>query len=167
MMVVIIMLVVMIMVVMVVCAKLTIIVDEFGHVLVVASAGAFLAMVMIMVVAVALLPFLVGVMVVLVIVASAGAFLSMFVFMVVVIVASAGAFLSMFVFMVMVVLEGFLVDVVVETGVVDCVNHPVEEFALFDIENCAHEVEVDNIATCQGTVMLDTVVHIDEVEGYS
>jgi hypothetical protein len=68
--------------------------------------------------------------------------------------------------MVVVLQRGF-VDVVVESGVVDGVNHPVGELVLVDIEDCAHEVERNDIAAGKGSVVLDTVVHVDEVEGDS
>ena len=66
--------------------------------------------------------------------------------------------------MVVVLQRGF-VDVVVESGVVDGVNHPVGELVLVDVQDGAHEVEFDKVAAGEGAVVLDTVVHVDEVEG--
>ena len=67
--------------------------------------------------------------------------------------------------MVMVVLEGLPVDGVIESGIVDGMEHLVGELVLVDIQDGAHEVELHFVGTVHGTVVLDTVVHVDEVEG--
>ncbi len=95
--------------------------------------------------------------------------------LVIVMVVMAGAlwviaFLSVLVDMVMVMvvsLEGFLVDEVIETRIVDGVEHLVGEVVFVDVEDSAHEVELDLVRAVHGPVVLDTVVHVDEVEGYS
>ena len=69
------------------------------------------------------------------------------------------------VMMVMVVLEGFPVDGVIETGIVDGMEHLVGELVLVDIQDGTHEVEFHFVGTVHGSVVLDSVVHVDEVEG--
>jgi len=96
----------------------------------------------------------------LVIVVVAAALVVMVIMIVVVLVV-----MVMMVVMVVMMLEGLLVNVVVETGVVDGVYHPVGEFVLVYIENGAHEVEFHDVVAGEGAVVLDTVVHVDEVEG--
>ena len=66
--------------------------------------------------------------------------------------------------MVMVV-EGLGVDLVVETRIVYRMHHLVGEFMLVHIEDRAHEVEFHMVRAGKGTVVLDPVVHVDEIEG--
>ena len=82
-------------------------------------------------------------------------------------VAVAVRVVTLAVIVVMVVFEAFLVDEVIDSGVVDSMEHLVGELVLVDIEDCAHEVERNDIAAGKGSVVLDTVVHVDEVEGNS
>ena len=58
-----------------------------------------------------------------------------------------------------------LVQLVIETGVVDGMVHPVFEFVLIHIEDGAHEVEVDLLARFECSVVLYAVVHVCEVQG--
>ena len=44
-------------------------------------------------------------------------------------------------------------------------EHLVGELVLVDIQNRTHEVELDLVGTVHLSVVLDTVVHIDQVEG--
>ena len=73
--------------------------------------------------------------------------------------------LSVVVIMVVMVLQGLFVDEIVDTGVVDGVKHLVGELVLVNVEDCAHEVETDLVGTGDSSVVLDTVVHVDQVEG--
>lgn len=88
---------------------------------------------------------------------------------VVVLVLVAFALLVAVVVMVVlvVVLEGGFVDVVVESGTVDRVEHEVGELVFLDVEDGAHEVELHEIVALEDAVVLDAVVHVDEVEGDS
>ena len=135
-------------------AEVAVLVDHVCEAVFVAVAVrvvALLAVVMVMVVLVALT---VGII----------TFLSV---LVLVFVAVAVRVVTLAVIVVMVVFEALLVDEVVNSGVVDGVEHLVGELVLVDIEDCAHEVEGNDIAAGKGSVMLDTVVHVDEVEGDS
>ena len=87
------------------------------------------------------------------------------VIIVVVIIVVVVVLVLMMVVVIVVVLEGFLVDVVIETGVVDGVDHPVGELVLVHVEYRAHEVELHDIVAGEGAMVLHTVVHVDEVEG--
>lgn len=58
-----------------------------------------------------------------------------------------------------------LVQLVIETGVVDGMVHPVFEFVFIHIEDGAHEVKVDLLARFECSVVLHAVVHICEVQG--
>ena len=89
-----------------------------------------------------------------------------FVVIVVLVTVAVGviALLAVVVMMVM-VLEGLPVDGVIESGIVDGMEHLVGELMLVDIQDGAHEVEFHFVGTVHGTVVLDTVVHVDEVEG--
>ena len=94
------------------------------------------------------------------------AFLSVLVDVVVLVTVAVGVVaLLAVVVMVMVVLEGLPVDGVIESGIVDGMEHLVGELVLVDIQDGAHEVELHFVGTVHGTVVLDTVVHVDEVEG--
>ena len=98
---------------------------------------------MIVVVAVALLPVMVVVLV------------SVFVIMVVVVIV------------VVAVAFDVLVELVVQAGVVDGVVHLVLELVLVNVQDGAHEVEVDLLLGLEGAVVLDTVVEVREVEGHT
>ncbi len=66
---------------------------------------------------------------------------------------------------VMVVFQRLFVNEIIDSGIVDGVEHLVGELVLVDIKNSTHEVEVDLVGAGDGTVVFDTVVHVDEVEG--
>ncbi len=147
------MVVLVVVIMVVVCTETAVLIDEIGKavvmMLVALAIGivALLAVVMVMVVA-------------------AGAFLA--VLMLVMMVALAigiVAFLTVFVLVVMVVLEGLPVDGVIKSGIVDGMEHLVGELVLVDIQDGAHEVELHFVGTVHGSVVLDTVVHVDEIEG--
>lgn len=69
--------------------------------------------------------------------------------------------------MLVVVLERGFVDVIVESGTVNRMEHEVGELIFLDIKDGAHEVELHEIVALEDAVVLDTVVHVDEVEGDS
>ena len=136
--------VVMVVIVVMVGTELSVLVDHLGE-LVTLAAPVVVVIVVVLV---------------LVIVVVAAALVVMVIMVVVVLVV-----MVMMVVMVVVVLEGLLVDMIVETGVVDGVDHPVGELVLVHVEDGAHEVEFHDIVAGEGTVVLDAVVHVDEVEG--
>ena len=92
-------------------------------------------------------------------------FLSVLVIVMLVTVAVGVIALLAVVMMVMVVLEGLPVDGVIESGIVDGMEHLVGELVLVDIQDGTHEVEFHFVDTVHGSVVLDSVVHVDEVEG--
>ena len=73
--------------------------------------------------------------------------------------------LSVLVVVVMVVFQRFLVYEIIDSGIVDGMEHLVGELVLVDVKDRTHEVEVDLVGAGDGTVVFDTVVHVDEVEG--
>ena len=110
-------------------------------------------------------PVVVVVMVVVVLVLVIMVAAALVVVIIVVVVMIVVVLVLMMVVVIVVVLEGFLVDVVIETGVVDGVDHPVGELVLVHVEYRAHEVELHDIVAGEGAMVLHTVVHVDEVEG--
>ena len=143
------------MVVMVVfVAEVAVLVDHVCEAVFVAVAVRVVALLTVVVVMVVLVALTVGII----------AFLSV---LMLVLVAVAVRVVTLAVIVVMVVFEAFLVDEVIDSGVVDSMEHLVGELVLVDIEDCAHEVEGHDIAAGKGSVVLDTVVHVDEVEGNS
>ena len=68
------------------------------------------------------------------------------------------------VIMVVTVTFHMLVQLVVETGVVYGVVHPVPQLALVDVEDRAHECEVYLLLGFECSVVLDTVVQVGQVE---
>lgn len=88
------------------------------------------------------------------------------VLMLVIVVVMFALLVAVVVMMVLVVmLEGGPVDMVVESGTIDRVEHEVGELVFLDVEDSAHEVELHEIVALEDAVMLDTVVHVDEIEG--
>ena len=143
------------MVVMVVfVAEVAVLIDHVCEAVFVAVAVRVVALLTVVVVMVVLVALTVGII----------AFLSV---LMLVLVAVAVRVVALAVIVVMVVFEAFLVDEVVDSGVVDSMEHLVGELVLVDIEDCAHEVEGHDIAAGKGSVVLDTVVHVDKVEGDS
>ncbi len=140
-----------VMVVMVV-AEVAVLIDHVREAVFVAVAVRVVALLTIVVVMVVLVALTVGII----------AFLSV---LVDVLVAVAIRVVALLVVVVVLVLEALLVDEVVDSGVVDGVEHLVGELVLVHIEDCAHEVEGNDVAAGKGSVVLDTVVHVDEVEG--
>jgi hypothetical protein len=110
---------------------------------------------MVMIVAVALLTVVVMVVLVLMVMIVAVALLTVVVMVVLVL-------------MVMIVAVAFdvLVQVVVQPGVVDRVEHHVPQVVLVDVEDGAHEGEVHLLGGLQGAVVLDPVLHVDQVQGH-
>ena len=68
------------------------------------------------------------------------------------------------VIMVVTVTFHMLVQLVVEAGVVYGMVHPVPELVFVDIEDGAHECEVDPLLGVECSVVLDTVVQVGQVE---
>lgn len=68
------------------------------------------------------------------------------------------------VIMVVTVTFHMLVQLVVEAGVVYGMVHPVPEFMFVDIEDSAHECEVDPLLGVECSMVLDTVVQVGQVE---
>lgn len=68
------------------------------------------------------------------------------------------------VIMVVTVTFHMLVQLVVEAGVVYGMVHPVPELVFVDIEDSAHECEVDPLLGVECSVVLDTVVQVGQVE---
>ena len=68
------------------------------------------------------------------------------------------------VIMVVTVTFHMLVQLVVEAGVVYGMVHPVPELVFIDIEDGAHECEVDPLLGVECSVVLDTVVQVGQVE---
>ena len=71
------------------------------------------------------------------------------------------------VLVVMVVAVAFhvLVELVVEPGVVDRMEHPVPELVLVHIQDGAHECEADLLHGLEGAVVLHAVLDVGEVQG--
>ncbi len=71
------------------------------------------------------------------------------------------------VLVVMVVAVAFhvLVELVVEPGVVDRMEHPVPELVLVHIQDGAHECEADLLHGLEGAVVLHAVLDVREVQG--
>lgn len=119
----------------------------------------FVVVVMIMAVAFAIV--MVMLMVVIVVMA-----MTLPVMVVPVVMAVAFAVVVMVVMVVTVTFD-VLIELVVESGVVDCVEHPVPELVLVNVENGAHECEVDLLLGFEGSVVLDTVLQVGQVESES
>ena len=58
-----------------------------------------------------------------------------------------------------------LVELVVEPGVVDRMEHPVPELVLVHIQDGAHECEADLLHGLEGAVVLHAVLDVGEVQG--
>lgn len=125
------------MVVMVVGPQLPVLVEKGAHVLVIMAAAP--VMVLIIIVMVVMLMLFLLIMVVILI--------------------------PVMVMMVM-MLQRFRVDGVIEPGIIDGMQHDMGELVLVDVEDGAHEVELDLVLAGHGAVVLDPVVHVDEVQGY-
>ncbi len=71
------------------------------------------------------------------------------------------------VLVVMVVAVAFhvLVELVVEPGVVDRMEHPVPELVLVHVQDGAHECEADLLHGLEGAVVLHAVLDVREVQG--
>ena len=151
-------LVLIMMVVMVVGPQLPVLVEKGAHVLVIMAAAIVMVVVPVLIMVIVIMAaasvmvlFLIIVMVVM---------LMLFLLIMVVIL------IPVMVMVVMVMLQRFRVDGVVEPGIIDGMQHDMGELVLIDVEDGAHEVELDLVLAGQGAVMLDAVVHVDEVQGY-
>lgn len=91
----------------------------------------------------------------------------MVVVMVVLVLMAFALLVAVVMMMLVVVLERGFVDVVVESGTVNRVEHEVGELVFLNIKDGAHEVELHEIVALEDAVVLDTVVHVDEVKGDS
>ena len=150
-------LMVMVVIVVVMVDEMSVLIDHRSEVMVVALAVGIVTLSVIMIVVVMVVAFTVRVI---------AFILIMVVVMVVAFTVRIVAFaLSVVVIMVVMVLQGLFVDEIVDTGVVDGVKHLVGELVLVNVEDCAHEVETDLVGTGDSSVVLDTVVHVDQVEG--
>ena len=89
--------------------------------------------------------------------------------MVVVVMAAAASLpvMVMVVLVVVIVAVAFhvLIELVVQSGVVDRMEHPVPELVLIHIQDGAHECEADLLHGFELTVALDSVLDIGQVEG--
>ncbi len=119
--------------------------------------------------AVGVVAFALSVLVVMVVMTLAVRIVTFFLVVVVVMVAFAVRIVafafSVLVIVVMVVFQRLFVNEIIDSGIVDGVEHLVGELMLVDIKDSAHEVEVDLVGAGDGTVVFDTVVHVDKVEG--
>ena len=88
----------------------------------------------------------------------------MVVFMLMVMTAAALAVMVMMV-MIMVVTVAFymFIDFVEESTVIHCMVHPVLELMFIDIENGAHECEIDLLLGIEVSVLFNSVAHISEI----
>ena len=86
--------------------------------------------------------------------------------MVVVLMSMVMVVIMIVVMVIMVVTVTFhmLVQLVVEAGVVYGMVHPVPELVFVDIEDGAHECEVDPLLGVECSMVLDTVVQVGQVE---
>ena len=146
------------MVVMVVGPQLPVLVEKGAHVLVIMAAATVMVVVPVLIMVIVIMAaasvmvlFLIIVMVVM---------LMLFLLIMVVIL------IPVMVMVVMVMLQRFRVDGVVEPGIIDGMQHDMGELVLIDVEDGAHEVELDLVLAGHGAVVLDPVVHVDEVQGY-
>lgn len=151
-------LVLIMMVVMVVGPQLPVLVEKGAHVLVIMAAATVMVVVPVLIMVIVIMAaasvmvlFLIIVMVVM---------LMLFLLIMVVIL------IPVMVMVVMVMLQRFRVDGVVEPGIIDGMQHDMGELVLIDVEDGAHEVELDLVLAGHGAVVLDPVVHVDEVQGY-
>lgn len=151
-------LVLIMMVVMVVGPQLPVLVEKGAHVLVIMAAAIVMVVVPVLIMVIVIMAaasvmvlFLIIVMVVM---------LMLFLLIMVVIL------IPVMVMVVMVMLQRFRVDGVVEPGIIDGMQHDMGELVLIDVEDGAHEVELDLVLAGHGAVVLDPVVHVDEVQGY-
>ena len=88
----------------------------------------------------------------------------MVVFMLMVMTAAALAVMVMMVMiMVMTVAFDMLIDLVEESTVIHCMVHPVLELMFIDIENSAHECEIDLLLGIEVSVLFNPVAHISEI----
>ncbi len=142
--------VIIMMVVMVVGPQFPVLVEKGAHVLVIMAA----ALVMVVV------PVLIMVVIIVIMAAAPVMVLMLFLLIMVVIL------IPVMVMVVMVMFQRFRVDGVVEPGIIDGMQHDMGELVLVDVEDGAHEVELDLVLAGHGAVVLDPVVHVDEVQGY-
>ena len=77
--------------------------------------------------------------------------------------AALAVMVMMVMIMVMTVAFDMLIDLVEESAVIYCVVHPVLELMFIDIENSAHECEIDFFLGIEVSVLLDSIAHISEI----
>ena len=123
----------------------------FMFMMVVMSTAALFIMIMVMMLVIMAMTLLIVVVV-------------MMVFMLMVMSTAALAVMFMMV-MIMVVTVAFymFIDLVEESTVIHCMVHPVLELMFIDIENSAHECEIDLLLGIEVSVLLNSVAHISEI----
>lgn len=123
----------------------------FMFMMVVMSTAALFIMIMVMMLVIMAMTLLIVVVV-------------MVVFMLMVMSTAALAVMVMMV-MIMVVTVAFymFIDLVEESTVIHCMVHPVLELMFIDIENSAHECEIDLLLGIEVSVLLNSVAHISEI----
>ncbi len=102
------------------------------------------------------------VMVVVMVVASLAVLVVVIMVMIMVVVVML---VTVLVVMVVAVAFHVLVELVVEPGVVDRMEHPVPELVLVHIQDGAHECEADLLHGLEGAVVLHAVLDVGEVQG--
>lgn len=89
----------------------------------------------------------------------------MVVIVVVMVVASALMVVVMLMIVIVAMAFHMLVQLVVEAGVIDRMEHPVSEFVFVDVQDRAHEREADLLHRFELSVALDSVLDIGQIEG--
>ena len=153
-------LVLIMMVVMVVGPQLPVLVEKGAHVLVIMAAATVMVVVPVLIMVVVIVIMAAASVMVLFLIIVMVVMLMLFVLIMVIVL------IPVMVMVVMVMLQRFRVDGVVEPGIIDGMQHDMGEFVLVDVEDGAHEVELDLVLAGHGAVVLDPVVHVDEVQGY-
>ncbi len=99
------------------------------------------------------------------VVVMASASLAMLVVVLMLVVMIMMVLVTVIVVMVVAVAFHVLVELVVEPGVVDRMEHPVPELVLVHIQDGAHECEADLLHGLEGAVVLHAVLDVGEVQG--
>lgn len=107
------------------------------------------------------------VMVVVIMAAAAFAVMVVMLMIMVVVMVVASALMVVVMLMIVIVAMAFhmLVQLVVEAGVIDRMEHPVSEFVFVDVQDRAHEREADLLHRFELSVALDSVLDIGQIEG--
>ncbi len=105
------------------------------------------------------------VMILMVVVMAAASLAVLVVVIMVMIMVVVVMLVTVLVVMVVAVAFHVLVELVVEPGVVDRMEHPVPELVLVHIQDGAHECEADLLHGLEGAVVLHAVLDVREVQG--